>query len=254
MPDLATFQRNFVKALGRQAPRSGPMAVYRNTVLHGAVEALRANYPIVAAIVDAAMFDGIAAEYAGESPPRSPVLAHYGRGFADWIEQQPWAADIPYLSDVARFERLHVESLFAADAEPLSPDAIAGVDPADWTQTVLHLHPATRFGWAVTPAMSIWLAHQGETPVNVEAEWHAAGGLFTRPFARVTAHVLDSAAHRFLFGIRLGEPVGTAALATAALYPDADIGGLFASLLARGAFAAPDPLKGSSDEFAPFVP
>lgn len=240
MPDLATFQRDFGQQLALRNAPLGPMTVYRNTALHGAVEALRANYPVVAAIVGGAMFDGISAEFADACPPCSPVLADYGRGLAEWIEHQRWAADIPYLSDVARFERLHIEALFAADATPLTPEAIAKVDPADWTRIVLRLHPATRFDWAVTPAMAIWLAHQGDAPACIDADWCAGGGLFVRPFGRVEALRLDRAAHRFLFGIRLGETVGDAALAAASLYPHADVGGLFASLLANGAFAASD--------------
>ena len=61
-PDLIEFQRNFAAAL--EAPARGAMAVYRNTVLHGAVEALRANYPIVEQIVGPEIFEAIAVDYA----------------------------------------------------------------------------------------------------------------------------------------------------------------------------------------------
>lgn len=241
MPDLATFQRAFAQSLAERPHQIDAMAVYRNTSLHGAVEALRANYPVAEAIIGTAMFNGIATEFAGTCPPQSPILADYGRGFADWIEHQPWVTHVPYLSDVARFERMHIESLFAADAIPLSSDMIAATGIEDWTQITLRLHPATRFGWATTPAMRIWLAHQSFAPRLIDPDWHSEGGLFVRPFGQVSAQRLDPAAHRFLFGIRLGETVGAAALATASLYPHADIGGLFAFLLASGAFAAPQP-------------
>jgi Putative DNA-binding domain len=239
MPDLATFQAQFAKGLALRAGPTNAMTVYRNTTLHGTVEALRANYPVVAAIIGDQMFSGIAAEYSESCPPISPVLADYGRGFADWIEYQPWAADISYLPDVARFERLHIEALFAADNEPLTTDMIATTGADDWTQVRLRLHPAARFGWATTPAMSIWLAHQRPAKRLIDPDWHAEGGLFVRPFGQVAAHPLKPAAHRFLFGIRLGETIGSSALATVALYPKADIGGLFAFLLACGCFAAP---------------
>ncbi|MGE5600784.1 MAG: putative DNA-binding domain-containing protein, partial [Pseudomonadota bacterium] len=49
LPDLIAFQRQFVAAIDR--PATGPLAVYRNTVIHGAVEALRSNYPVVEQIV-----------------------------------------------------------------------------------------------------------------------------------------------------------------------------------------------------------
>ena len=66
------------------------------------------------------MFDAIAVDFASECPPRRPVLALYGERFADWLEGQPWIADLPYLADVARVERMRIESLMAADAEPLA--------------------------------------------------------------------------------------------------------------------------------------
>ncbi|UVO55315.1 DNA-binding domain-containing protein [Sphingomonas sp. SUN039] len=240
MPDLATFQHGFAETLADDQACIGGLAVYRNTALYGAVEALRANYPVAEAIIGQTMFDAIAAEYAEAAPPRSPVLASYGAGFADWIEHQPWAGDAPYLSDVARFERLHIESLFAADAEPLTSDMAAALAPDGWADVTLRLHPATRFGWATTPAMHVWRAHQNGAPTGLELDWHSEGGLFVRPFGQVAAHVIEPAAHRFLFGIRLGEMVGTAAIATASLYPHADIGGLFAFFVASGVFAAPE--------------
>ncbi|MFM9976822.1 MAG: putative DNA-binding domain-containing protein [Sphingomonadaceae bacterium] len=241
MPELATYQHGFAQTLSNAPACTGALVVYRNTALYGAVEALRANYPVAEAIVGQNMFDAIAADYAKAAPPRSPVLATYGAGFADWIEHQPWAGDAPYLSDVARFERLHLEALFAADADPLTSDTIAAIAPEGWSDVTLRLHPAARFGWVATPAMQIWCAHQHGPPSDLDVDWHSEGGLFVRPYGKVEAHVIDPTAHRFLFGIRLGETVGAAALATASLYPHADIGGLFASFIASGVFAAPEP-------------
>ena len=118
-PDLASFQRRFVRAI--DSPATGALAVYRNTVIHGAVEALRSNYPVVAQIVGDEMLEGIAVEYASANPPRSPVLALYGEAFPDWLKQQVWVADLPYLPDVAAVERLHVECLMATEAFDAQP-------------------------------------------------------------------------------------------------------------------------------------
>jgi hypothetical protein len=233
LPELSTFQRQFAATIDR--PVDGAMAVYRNTVIHGAVEALAANYPVVVQIVGNDMFGGIAAEFATSEPPRSPVLAFYGESFADWIERQLWAADLPYLADVARVERLHVETLLAEDAEALTELA-----EDDVSAMKLMLHPALRFAWLQTPAMSIWLAHQQVTPAEIAPEWKAEGGLFSRP-APFLMHSprISRAAYRILSGIRLGEPVGRSLAAAHRLYPNANCGALFASLLNLGVFAAP---------------
>src|SRR6476620_3110055 len=134
-PDLLEFQRGFAAALNE--PAIGAMAVYRNTVLHGAVEALRANYPVVEQIVGSEMFAAVAVDYATEHPPRKPVLALYGASFPDWLGVQTWIDDLSYLPDVARVERLHVESLMAADARPLHAADFKHYEAED---RVLELH------------------------------------------------------------------------------------------------------------------
>lgn len=214
------------------------MAVYRNTVLHGAVEALRANFPVVEQILGAEMFASVAVDFASECPPQRPVLALYGSRFADWLEEQPWAADLPYLSDVARVERLRVECLAAADADPLPNEQARALlrDPG----ARLRLHPSVRFDWLRTPAMSIWLAHQQPVGSEIAPEWKAEGALFVRPSPFVV-HTprIGAAAHRMLFGFRLGETVAASLNAAARLYPNEDCTAVLASLVNLGAFAAP---------------
>jgi hypothetical protein len=231
---LLEFQRDFAAAIG--SPADGSMRVYRNTVLGGCIDALRDNFPVVARLLGDEMFDAVAADYAAQCPPRQPVLALYGARFPDWLEEQRWIRDIPYLSDVARIERLHLEALFAADAEPLEMTAPQGNDA--WQALRLSLHPAARFEWLTSPARSIWLSQLARSEGELEFEWQAEGVLFTRPQIEVQPVCDDRAGHRFLFGIRLGETVGAAAVAAARLYRETDIGSLFSSLVSAGAFAA----------------
>jgi len=238
---LLEFQRDFAAAIG--APAEGPMRVYRNTWLRGCVDALRDNFPAVARLLGDEMFEAIATEYANQFPPRRPVLAHYGERFSDWLEEQPWVRDIPYVPDVARIERLHIEALFAADEQPLGLHELQG--RADWLALRLRLHPATRLHWSTSPARSIWLSQVEGIQGELEFVWQAEGILLTRPGLEVQPTALDRAGHRFLFGIRLGESVGDAAIAAASIYPETDFGSLFASLVNAGAFAA------SSDRSSP---
>jgi len=235
-PDLLQFQREFAAAIDQ--PATGAMAVYRNTVLHGAVEALRANYPIIEQIVGTEMFEQVAVDYASACPPRLAVLALYGERFADWLEEQSWIGDLPYLADVARVERLQIECLMAADAPTLS--ARHAREICRLPDARLSLHPSVRFTWLRTPAMGIWLAHQGGLETELELDWVAGGALFARPEPFVT-HALEIGrpAHRLLFGIRLGETLDAAMAAAARLYPDEDLTAILASLVNFGVFAAP---------------
>lgn len=234
MCEIAAFQQELAAAI--DLARYGPLAVYHNTVTDGAASALAANYPVVEAIVGEEMFRAVAIDHCKACPPRSPILATYGARFPDWLEMQSWVRNLPYLADVARVERLYLQSLFAADCQPLQPADLAQV--GNWHQLVLRLHPATYFDWFTGPAALIWQEHQAENFSGVEAQWQAEGALFVRPFAEVEMHRIDRGAHRFLFGIRLGETVGAAAIATASLYPETDIGELFGRLVELGCFAA----------------
>jgi hypothetical protein len=235
-PDLLEFQRDFAVTLDH--PASGAMSVYRNTVLRGAVEALRSNFPVVEQIVGTEMFEHVAVDYANECPPRRPVLALYGGRFADWLETQPWVGDLPYLADVARIERLHIECLMSPDAEPLAAERVRHVSKNPGAQ--LNLHPSVRFTWLRTPAMSIWLAHQRGFESEFAPEWKAEGALFVRPTPMVIhAPRIGRAAHRLLSGIRLCETVDRAMAAAAKLYPEEDCTALFASLVNLGVFVAP---------------
>ena len=236
LPELIEFQRDFARAL--DGPVRGAMAVYRNTVIHGAVEALRANYPVVEQILGPEMFEHVAVDFATTCPPRSAVLALYGEEFGDWLVHQRWIADLPYLPDVARVERLHVSCLFAPDAEQLPRELARNACRAH--NAMLRLHPSVHFCWLSTPAMSIWLAHQRPTPREIAPDWKPEGVLFARPSPFVVhAPRIGAAAHRILTGIRLGESVRTSLSAAAGLYPREDCAAVFASLVNLGVFASP---------------
>jgi hypothetical protein len=166
------------------------------------------------------------------------VLALYGGRFADWLEDQAWTRDIPYLTDVVRVERLRIESLFAADAEPLPIEKVRRACQS--SDARLSLHPSVRFGWLRTPAMTIWLAHQQAIGSEIAPEWKAEGALFERPspFVLHTPRI-GRAAHRMLFGIRLGETINAAVAAATRLYPNEDCTAVLASLVNLGVFVVP---------------
>jgi len=87
--------------------------------------------------------------------------------------------------------------------------------------------------------MSIWLGHQRPVGSELKVDWKAEGALFARPEPFVVhSPRIGPAAHRILFGIRLGESVGQAMAAASRLYPDENCRPLFTSLINLGAFVA----------------
>jgi len=248
MPELADFQLAFAAALDRDTRRGAlerqpGFAVYRNTVAGGLIDALAGTYPVVAELLGPEGFAAVAGEFSRAAPPTGPVLLDYGAGFAAFLEAQPWTSELPYLAGVAELEWLRAEAHLAPDTAPLGHRDLVGIGLDAWLTLHLPLHPAARFAWLSTPAMTIWLAHQDSGFDHLAPEWRAEGALFTRPRDAVRAVPIDAATHRLLTGLRLGESIGQAAAALAGLYPQADIAELLSTLIERGAFMKPPHLE-----------
>ena len=233
MPDLATFQHDFARALMADGPigavsqRTG-FAVYRNTTARGIVEALRAAFPTVDMLVGEDMFTQVALDFRLARPPEGPVLSEYGGDFPDYLARQPWTCELPYLADVARLDRLWLDSFLAADELTLlstTPGAPR-----------IFLHPAARFTWLATPAMTIWLAHRDPWSLDaLEPDWREEGALFTRPGNAVRAETIEPACHRLLLACASAMPLADCVASVGAAFPETDVAALLDRCLAAGA-------------------
>jgi hypothetical protein len=165
-------------------------AVYRNNVVVSLINALADGHPVVQQLVGEAFFRAMAGVFVRAHPPSSPVMAWYGKGFADFIAEFPPVAHLPYLADVARLEWFRQEAWHSEDCTALSAEDFAKsitpalVEPERLTQTTLGLHPALRVLISAHPAVSIWHAHQGD---NADINWddidlsQAEAALIVRP-------------------------------------------------------------------------
>jgi hypothetical protein len=233
MHDLAAFQRDFAAALmadGQAAPsfRSQAFAVYRNTAARGAVEALRASYPTVDMLVGEELFTQVALDYRREQPPMGAVLSDYGRSFPAFLSKQPWTCELPYLADVATLDWLWLESFLAADA-PAMPRETHGSGR-------IALHPAARFVWLTSPAMTIWQAHRDPWAFSeLNPEWVEEGALFTRPAQCIRAEPIEPDFHALLQSCAVPTTVAEIAAQTLAAFPQADLPQLLQRGVASGA-------------------
>jgi hypothetical protein len=137
-------------------------AVHRNNVVVSLVQALADSFPVVQRLVGDEFFAAMAGVFVRAHPPRTPVLADYGDGVADWLARFEPAAALPYLPDMARLERARVRAFHAADVAALDPQAIGQrlAPSAGLAQARIVLHPAVSTivsDWAV---VSLWFAHQ----------------------------------------------------------------------------------------------
>src|ERR1700756_698788 len=140
MPD---WQSNFARALlepGIQVPKDvtahnsdSPrerFAVYRNNRVVSLLSALEARFPATRNIVGEEFFKAAARRYIADEPPRSPIMMFYGDAFPSFLGYFEPARSVPYLTDVARLEAARTRAYHAADATPLTREALASGAPA----------------------------------------------------------------------------------------------------------------------------
>ncbi|ARN18447.1 HvfC/BufC N-terminal domain-containing protein [Piscinibacter gummiphilus] len=236
----AAFHQGFVKTL-QGATGDPAMAVYRNTVVKGCIDALEANFPAVVRLVGRDWFRSVAALYVAEEPPRDPRLFAYGGGFPAFLGRFGPAADLPYLEGVASLDQLWVESFAAADADALRADALVGLAPDALGGCRLVPHPAARWSWHPRlPIATLW-SHNREWGVDTDLgdiAWQGEGVLLTRPALDVQWCGLTAGGVALLTACAKGHALADAASAALAEEPDCDLAATLALLLEQGAFAA----------------
>lgn len=214
-------------------------AVYRNGVMKSAIDALQANYPAVARLVGEEWFRAAAAVHVRASPPRSPALVEYGTDFAHFLASFEPAAELPYLPDVARLDRMWTEAHIGEDAATLDPACIATANPEQLARMVLRPHPCIRWAWSpTTPIYSLWSRNRVVDEALDEIIWVGEGILIGRPTLDVRWQPLDQAGCAFLDRCAAGEVLASAAGAALDVDPDTDLALLMSKLLAAGAFSA----------------
>lgn len=256
---LCERQRNFAAALldpNMPVPRGliGPdrepsekrFNVYRNNVVAGLVEALKAAYPAVCRIVGHDFFAAMARVYVALEPPRSPVMLDYGETFPDFIERFDPAKSVPYLPDVARLERAWVEAYHAAEAPPADPAPLATIDSRSLPQIGFALHPSVRVVRSSFPVVQIWLMNidAGE-PAAIDICSGGESALVVRPIAEVEVRRLPVGAATFIMGLAAGASVADAAALALDADCDFDLAGALRDLFAMNMIVGWNVREGS---------
>lgn len=223
--------------------RSDPqrrLAVYRNNVVSSLVGALADTFPVVQALVGVEFFRAMAGVFVRQYPPRSRLLVHYGRGFADFIERFEPARRVPYLADVARLEMARLEAFHAADAPPLAP-AAAGIALASGErigELRLAVHPSVRLVPSPYAIVSIWAAHQGHGDLTAVDPRAGETALVLRPQLEVLVLTCDPGTFEFVLCLQRGADLAESAGTAAGIAQDFDLSAILAMLMTHGALTS----------------
>lgn len=249
MPELLAFQDAFVAALGGDvealsawcedgAPPPG-LAVYRNTIAKGCVDALAENFPTVRALTSQAWFSGAALLFSRESPPGHAALHDYGATFPAWLDRFEPARELPHLAGLAYLDRLWIEALFAAEAPHLDAAALSTLSPDALASARLSPHPSLRLASFDAGLPGLWLAARaGDDALELSEAPQTL--MHIRRGGVVASRIADDAEAEFLRAVRSGASLGEAAERAAKAKPDAPIATVFAALIADGVFSGLD--------------
>lgn len=140
------------------------LAVYRNNVVGSLINALADTFPVTQALVGPAFFRAMAGVFVRACPPRSALLAFYGRDMPAFIDTFAPAQTVPCLADVARLEMARVDAYHAADALPLpSEDVQRALASGESIGRVrLCCHPSVQVVSSCFAIFAVWAAHQGD--------------------------------------------------------------------------------------------
>lgn len=214
-------------------------AVYRNNVMVSLIDALADSYPVTQELVGAEFFRGMARLFAQAQPPRSPVLALYGEGLADFIEGFAPAAGLPYLADLARLEMLRVQAWHAADAESIAQQEVMRLlaDPAALPLARLGLHPSLGLLRSRHAVVSLWAAHQTDdvtAALALVAAEESENALVLRAGLEVGITRIGEGAAAFVGGLQQGLALGMAAGQALAVEPEFDLAATLGMLIRGG--------------------
>ena len=216
-------------------PSARRFAVYRNNVVTGLIETLKAAFPVTRRLVGDDFFAALARAHAIQIPPTSPVMLDYGATFADFVGGFEPAAPLPYLRDVVRLERAWTEAYHAAEALPLSPGFLARIPLDELPRACLLLHPSVRLVRSIFPAGTLWSLHEDvEALRDLDLNRGGEDVMLSRPDADVALNILAPGAADFIAALRDGITIGDALTLSHAVDTRFDMAGGLVGLFEAG--------------------
>ena len=213
------------------------ISVYRNTSAKGLSDALMAQFPTVVSMVGKPWMQVASKAFSTEYPAAAPPFATYGEAFPDWLQSRVELDDLPYLSDLARYDRLWTECHTAPDEVRLSPGALGRLSPQDYLNCRLAPSASTRWMSSQAGIPGLWTALKRDPDLSeFEISPEPEGLLLNRPSLDVEAHIIAVGACVFLSACKAGASIANAAEAALAADPDLNLQSTFANLMAAEVF------------------
>ena len=174
--------------------------IYADMYLWRLVDALREDYPKLAAFLGDVRFYTLAEAYVREYPSAHHDLGRMGVHLASFLRAHPDRGR-PDLADLAALEWARSEVFFEEEVEPVRQDALAALPPEQFLEARLRLAPALRLLTVEHDATVLWraLEHGHAVPqpmpgIHAIAVWRSGFDVFHTALELDEAAALESAA------------------------------------------------------------
>jgi Putative DNA-binding domain len=191
-----------------RVPAAARLAIYGGAYRGRLAEALAANYPALARLLDEDFAELAQAYVAAHDSPYFSIRC-YGEDLARFLAAEERYAAAPLLADLARWEWAMTGVFDAADAAPLEAAALAQVAPDAWALLRFRWHPSvTRLDlrWNAPQVWQALTEERERPPAAVTAQatpwllWRQGLTTYFRSLTPTEAQALDAARSGWPFG------------------------------------------------------
>jgi hypothetical protein len=236
MSSLRDLQRRFAGMLFGEAPEheADPrVAIYRNNLRAGFVQALALEFPVIQRLVGQDYFRQLAQEFLSEHPSRAGDLHEIGAPFPQYLRGRFAESEYAYLPDVAQLEWAYQQAAVAADAPAFDVQSLARIAPDSYGGLRFNLHPACFQVHSVYPILRIWQVNQTEDSEEIVDLAAGPDHVMTRRAGdSVELRRVSRAEYLLLVCLSAGTTLAEALGAAEQAEPDFDLGRALRQLIA----------------------
>jgi hypothetical protein len=146
-------------------PAAERIGIYADMYLWRLADALREDYPKLAALLGDERFLALAETYAREHPSDRADLGQFGRHLPAFVRSFP-APERADLADLASLEWARAEVFFGAPATPVARDSLAALGPDTFLDARLELVPALRVLTLDHDTAALWRHLEDDEPAD----------------------------------------------------------------------------------------
>jgi hypothetical protein len=190
-----------------ELPAAERIGIYADMYLWRLTDALREDYPKLAALLGDERFLALADTYAREHPSDRPDLGQFGRHLPAFLRRFP-APERVDLADLVALEWARAEVFFGAPATPVARDSLAALGPDTFLDARLELVPALRVLTLDHDAAALWRRLEEDEPADASIANPTAVVVWREGFEVFHGRIeLDEA--RALDAARAGDPLAS---------------------------------------------